>query len=308
MHFSNLKILCYHGITNTISNGIENYSGKHIDEKIFYQQISFLKQNCSVISMDEVVEIILKKKTWPKNPIALTFDDGFKNNIEVAAPILQDLAAPATFYICPGMVGGDEIFWVDKVEACINLTKEKSITLDLNGDKEFFLTSLQAKINSVQRIKNFCKNIHSTSKDKVIEELINKCGINPNSTFAKNYEIMNWDEVNELNKSSLFSIGGHSNHHEIFTQQDRVAIRDDIQDSLKKLEFHLGQATKHYSYPEGQLNHFDEFVIDQLKECKIKCCPSSVEGSNHGAIDLFRLKRYMVGFEELIFEEIFLHD
>ena len=78
MDFTNLKILCYHGVTNSASDGIENFSGKHIEEKIFYRQIDFLKKNCTVLSMDEVIELSMQKKIWPQNPVAVTFDDGFK--------------------------------------------------------------------------------------------------------------------------------------------------------------------------------------------------------------------------------------
>lgn len=308
MDFSKLKILCYHGVTNSISQGIENFSGKHIQQEVFYKQIDFLKKNCSILSMDEVVEISMLKKTWPKNPVALTFDDGFKNNASIAAPILKNLDVPATFYICPGMIGGDEIFWVDKVEACINLTKEKSLTIDLNGSVEFFLESHQSRINAVQKIKNFCKSVNQHQKDTIISELIYKSNINPGYSHAENYHIMNWDEVSFLNKSNLFIIGGHSNKHEIFTKQNRDEVYQNIKNSLDTLHSKLGQPIKHYSYPEGQSNHFDKFVVQQLKQFNIQCCPSSIEGSNEPSADLFHLRRYMVGFEELAFDEIFMKD
>lgn len=306
MDFTNLKILCYHGVTNSVSKGIENFSAKHIEETIFYRQIDFLKKNCTILSMDEVVELSMQKKAWPKNTVSLTFDDGFKNNASIAAPILDALDVPATFYICPGMIGSDQIFWVDKIEACVNLTKEKYLTLDLNGHVEFLVESNQSKINAVQKIKNFCKSVHSDKKNEIISELINRSNINPDSSCAENYQIMNWDDVKSLNENNLFIIGGHSNNHEIFTKQNRDEIYKDIKNSLEKLQFQLGQPINHYSYPEGQMNHFDEFVIDQLKQFNIKCCPTSVEGSNESTADLFHLRRYMVGFEQLAFDKIFI--
>lgn len=308
MDFTNLKILCYHGVTNIASNGIENFSGKHIEEKIFYRQLDFLKKNCTVLSMDEVIELSMQKKIWPQNPVAVTFDDGFKNNASIAAPILDELDIPATFYICPGMIDGDQIFWVDKIEACINLTKEKSFKLDMNGEVKFLVESHQSKINAVQKIKNFCKSVSADQKNKIIADLINRTNINPDPSHAENYQIMNWDDVCSLNESNLFTIGGHSNNHEIFTNQNREEIYQDIKNSLEKLRSYLNQTIKHYSYPEGQMNHFDEYVIQQLKLFNIACCPSSIEGSNEPTVDLFHLRRYMVGFEELAFDEIFSKD
>ena len=55
------KIL-YHGVTNVKSRGIENYAVKHIYQDNFYEQIKFIKKNLNVLSVNELSELISKKK------------------------------------------------------------------------------------------------------------------------------------------------------------------------------------------------------------------------------------------------------
>ena len=56
------KILLYHGVTNAKSRGIENYAAKHIYQDKFYEQIKFIKKNLNVLSVNELSELISKRK------------------------------------------------------------------------------------------------------------------------------------------------------------------------------------------------------------------------------------------------------
>ena len=70
----------------------------------------------------------------------------------------------------------------------------------------------------------------------------------------------------------------------------------DIATTLSLIEYNTGMRTNHFSYPEGQKNHFNNTVINALKDNGIKCCPSAIDGLNSTKEDLFHLKRMMPGF------------
>ena len=77
----------------------------------------------------------------PPYPTIISFDDGFKNNLSVAAPILKKYSAPCIFYISSGMIDSEKMFWVDIVEACIDSTSKASITLNLDQKITYNLIS-----------------------------------------------------------------------------------------------------------------------------------------------------------------------
>tara|TARA_B100000035_G_scaffold100972_1_gene85643 strand:- start:298 stop:1263 length:966 start_codon:yes stop_codon:yes gene_type:complete len=294
---SHLTILLYHGVTESTSIGIENYSGKHMNVDEFYRQMSYIKDNCNILSMNEIVDIKRKNQTWPENAVAVTFDDGFKNNYECAAPILNKLNIPATFYICSGMIDSNKMFWVDKIEDCINRTKKNTIEILLDASFEFSLMSKEEKIEALTEIKSYCKSADVKTKERVLKDLELISGVQPKASSAMNYQMMSWDELKSLNDNQLFTIGGHTLYHDIMSSHvNEENMFKDIELSIGLLEFNLNEKIIHFSYPEGQKHHYNQKVIHKLKNSKIVCSPSAIHGINDNENDLFNLFRIMPGF------------
>lgn len=290
-----LTILLYHGVTANKQSGVANFSGKHINTKIFEDQISFIKKNCNILSMDEIVEIYNSGNDWPSNAVAVTFDDGFQNNYLNAVPILDFYSVPATFYVCAGMVNTDLMFWVDIIEDCINRTKVKILKNSINGLTTFKLNSENDKINAINEIKKYCKFSSSEKKNLIIQELIHETSIEPSVEASSDYKMMTWDELKVLNNNSLFTIGGHTLYHDIMTSLKIDKIKANTDATIALINFNLNQKTIHYSYPEGQKNHYNEDIISMLIEKGIVCSPSAIDGVNFNE-NLFNLKRIMPSF------------
>lgn len=92
------RILCYHDINPVSANRWV------VGTKDFDKQIAYLKDNCSVIRIKDIVEWILFNKSLPSRAIAITFDDGFYNVFKYAYPIMRRYGVSGTVFICPGLV------------------------------------------------------------------------------------------------------------------------------------------------------------------------------------------------------------
>jgi peptidoglycan/xylan/chitin deacetylase (PgdA/CDA1 family) len=293
MH-NELTILCYHGVTNSVSTGIENHHAKHIHVDAFYAQMKYLKEHCTVFSMDEIVELKNSNTSYPSNAVAITFDDGFRNNFSVAAPVLNEFNLPATFYITAGIVNTSLMFWVDELEDCINHSTVNKIRLSIG---EFDLHDDERKIVALETIKQYCKTVPSKQKDEIVEAVKLESGIFPSVDHAQNYQKIKWNELQQMSNDPLFTIGGHSMYHDILANLPHERMKADIELSLKLLSSELNSPVIHYAYPEGQADHYNSNVIQVLKENRIVCCPSAIHGTNDETVDLFDLRRILVGFK-----------
>jgi Predicted xylanase/chitin deacetylase len=295
---NHLTILLYHGVTDAASRGVENYSGKHIDAATFEAQMGYLRRHCAPVSMDEVVDIALKGNPFPRRAVAVSFDDGFRNNATVAAPILDSAKIPAIFYICAGMIETTRMFWVDMIEDCVNACTRDTIALPLERAEAsvFHMGSARERIDCIQAIKTFCKRVCAEERNRVLSELIAASGVRPSSGHSPNYPVMTWDEVRSIHGNPLFTIGGHTLYHDIMTSVPPERMRLDVATCMSLLEFNLGSRLRHFSYPEGQPEHYSEGVIDTLKEFDIVCSPTAIHGTNPPGTSLFHLRRTMVGF------------
>ncbi|MEQ8505295.1 MAG: polysaccharide deacetylase family protein [Rhodospirillales bacterium] len=294
-----LTLLLYHGVTEAPSKGIENFSGKHIAAEEFRRQMHHIKTACTPLSMDDIVDLARSGDTIPDRAVAVTFDDGYKNNHAVAAPILDEYGLPAVFYVCAGMVGTNMMFATDIVEDCINLSDEQRISISLaDGPETIPITTVEDKIVTVNRIKGHCKLISPEERTRVLAELSAVTGVIPSIDHSANYPMMNWAEVREMDSNNLFTIGGHSLYHHTLSKHDAHTLNLDIKTTLGLLEFNLGHAIPHFAYPEGQSVHYNDHVIETLKHEGVICSPSAIDGINESAADLFNLRRIMVGFND----------
>ena len=293
---STLTILLYHGVTDKKEKGILNYSNKHIHVSKFENQMQYIKNNCNILNIDEVIYLSNKKKKWPDKSVLVTFDDGFKNNFTLAYPILNNLKIPAVFYVCAGMIGSKKMFWVDEIEDCINFSKKKKFFLNLNKKIKIQINNKKNKIFYLEKIKKFCKKTTTNKKNLILKNLRKKTKIVPSNKHSKNYEIMNWREIKKIDKNPLFTIGGHTLFHDIMSSRSLSDVNYDIKKTINILKKKLNHKIEHFSYPEGQKIHFNNKIISLLRENKIICSPSAINGVNQKGEDLFKLKRIMPEF------------
>jgi len=287
--------LLYHGVTRIKSRGIENFSQKHLPVEAFFDQMKYISKNCQVLSMDQVVEILNNSLAFPSKSVVVTFDDSFENIYTNAAPILEDLNIPTVFYITTGYIDSEDMFWVDKIEDCINRTKVRKIELPYCKET-FLLDTNKNKVNSLIKIKDFCKIISTKIKSEIVEALIERSKINPEVKSSKNYRKLTWSQLKELGENPQFIIGGHSHTHSILSQISLQELDFEIGHCIDLLRQNLNREIKHFSYPEGQEDHYNEEVIKRLKDRGIICAPTAIPGLNPKGSDPFHLKRIMVNF------------
>jgi len=290
-----LTILLYHGVTHVRSKGIENIHGKHIQASDFADQMEYLRKHCHVLSINDFLEIQINGDLLPPRSVIVSFDDGFRNNYSVAAPILEEKRIPAVFYISSGIVNTDIMFWVDILEDSINLSEKKTIWIRLDQEKKFSIRNNEEKLQALIAIKGYCKTTSAKEKNRIIQELQDATGITATVDHSDNYQKISWKELKEMHENSLFTIGGHSLYHNILSSLECDLLKKEIRASLDLLEINLQSPIVHYSYPEGQAHHYNQEVIDLLIKNGIVCSPSAICGLNPVTEDPFHLKRIMVG-------------
>ena len=92
----------------------------------FERHIETLARKFSPVTIDDVAEFAKSGKRLPPRAVAVTFDDGFADNYEVALPILSRYGIPATFYIMVDAVENGTLPWYCRIRFAFNTTKKSS--------------------------------------------------------------------------------------------------------------------------------------------------------------------------------------
>ena len=288
-------IFLFHGVIKNNYNSVRNYNNKHISKEKFFTVLTSLINIGVALTMDEVIYHLLNKKPFPDKSFSITFDDGFENNFSIARPILQSLKIPATFYLASNFIDKNKMSWIDRVSYAIDISSEGKI--ETPWGEEAFYNDKDSKIACLKSIRKNKKNSLKDDFDdfaSLVEKQLklDKFDKNDSELDLK----MNWSQVKQLSKDSLFTIGGHGHNHKILSYLSEEKLRYEVNSSLNLIQKETGITCNHYSYPEGQENYFNNEVIECLKESGIVCCPTALDGVNTLSDDLFHLKRIMPSF------------
>jgi peptidoglycan/xylan/chitin deacetylase (PgdA/CDA1 family) len=300
-----LSIICYHGVVDKIPKSF-NSSGKHLNLEIFQKQINFLASNFEIVTMRDVENFFHSRKDLPKKSIAITFDDGYANNLKYAHGILENLSVPATIYLSTGYIGMNRLIWSDEVELAVLSLPFEKFKIKLDQEILFDSSTVEKRIVALNQIKKVLKK----SPPKVIASVISELTVHNKNYRARVtpdlHSFLDWDEVRFMKSSKIWEIGAHTvDHYSLGTVSSRVGIAQ-IKDSIFKLSQEVETSDLPlFSYPEGQNFDIPSYAVDCLNSLGIKSSPSAIAGKN--MISRFRtkramfLKRYLVGFENLDF-------
>jgi peptidoglycan/xylan/chitin deacetylase (PgdA/CDA1 family) len=211
----------------------------------FYDLLRFLSRNFEITRLEKLLNASPDGASRRFMRIALTFDDGLRNQRTVAYPILSDLQLPATFYVCPGLIGQTVTTWTWEMWCRIPwLTK--------TARREFFGAS-QDLLDLESALKTM-KHMPLAKRTSLENEIRSRT-----SDFAftqaerSRYELMDWNELAELDPA-LISIGSHSLTHPDLPQVEPQVLADELSRSRTLLESRLGRPVPDFAYPDGNYN------------------------------------------------------
>ena len=311
-----LNILLFHGVSDSRfdkdrTSLLQNYNNKHISDTRFEEILKYLNASpFPVLSIDDIVLINQGSIKAPSFAYAITFDDGFSNNFSIAAPLLAKYNLPATFYLSTSLIGSSSIFWVDYLELIVAFSYVNTISI-----KELFeiqiipalfespssnikLMTVKQKIDFLDFIKPYFKLMGPKKRDLALKELekLLKALIPNYQELHSDYKPATWEQVQLAARNPLFTIGAHSQNHDILSKLSKSELCEDISGSINALTTKLGYFSGHFAYPEGQFEHYNENVIVELKKFGILCSPAAFPGIATETTDLFHLPRNMVDF------------
>lgn len=205
------------------------------------------KHKLEVIPLDEVPQRLASPTG--KKFICFSSDDGYRDNMEHAAPLFREFDAPWTLFVSPGLVEGSASVWWYAMERV--LQEKSELTFEWQGQKLELAISSEAQRNAAHEslAKWVCAQ-GAEQRDALVELICAPTGVSPKSMNAE--LILSWDELRTLSKDPLVTIGAHSLNHHALSKLSPTALRDDLTRCKAVLESELGRPIRHLAYPFGR--------------------------------------------------------
>lgn len=191
--------------------------------------------------------------------VALTFDDGYRNNFTEAYPVLKALEAPFAVYVTTGFVDQRAVPWWEVIVALI--AQESRLRLRI-GDREIDLraeTLGQKRAACRIAAAELC-HVDEDEQRRAIAATARLHGIDIEQMVAR--EMMNWDEVRALAADPLVTVGAHTVGHYALARIDADQARREMAESRDRLAAMTGHQPRHFAYPYGSPRSASEREFD----------------------------------------------
>jgi len=254
-------VLTYHRVCPHYEK--DGYLG--VPEDVFEQHMKFMRNNFKVVSMTDGLNA-LNSVNSGEIYAAINFDDGYMDNYLHAFPVLKKYKIPATVYLATDFIGGEHIFWWDRVYEIISSRSK-------DAEKNIPITE---SINSLLRTKS------QGDIKKMIQDLEGPCF--PDKRLRP-VEMLGWKEIREM-RSCGVDFGAHTKTHSNLCMLDDARALEELQGSKKQIEDAIGEEVTGFTYPFGIL---DQRVKGLVQSSGFKYARSTIKGFNDKDVDRFCL-------------------
>jgi len=215
----------------------------------FRRQMEMLVRYCNPIGIDELVRAF-DGAQLPKNPVMVTFDDGYRSCHDVALPILRAVGLRATFFVATSFVQERRVYWWERIAIALSHSRSQKIRITYPQPLEIAVKDKTAMVV----LSDLVKNTRELDVERFIAELYRAAGVEWDaSTEAKHAEniVMTWDQVRDLARAGM-DVESHSRRHRVLQTLDAASLEDELAGSRRDLEAQLGRPIRAIAYPVGR--------------------------------------------------------
>lgn len=243
-------ILMFHRVRPAVGGAFQPNRGLEITPAFLDEVLTALRaSDADIVTMDEAHRRLVTGANV-RRFVALTFDDGYRDNRTYALPILKRHDAPFTLYVVADYAAGQGRMWWVTLENAVARSTRLEIVLD--GESRVFecATPEQKAVTFVALYDHLRTRPTHAEFSQIVVHLADAAGIDAEEECRA--LTMGWSEIQALAEEPLVTIGAHTISHPILTQLTENAARQEIAGSAAAIAERLGQRPEHFAYPVGQ--------------------------------------------------------
>jgi peptidoglycan/xylan/chitin deacetylase (PgdA/CDA1 family) len=247
----------------------------------FAEHVELIAERYEPVRLQDLVTA-LREGELPSQAVAITFDDGYADNLAAAKPVLERNGVPATVFVASGWIGGDRMFWWDELEFLLLRPGRLPPVLELEtgteilrwelGDEAVYTREAAAARSHWtvlarhdpgrrQRIyRELCarlRELDELARERVLDSLrlAGEWTVAPNGELPR---AMTVEQLRRLAGGEIVDIGAHTVTHPTLSRLEPDMQREEIAGSRQQLEAALGRPITSFAYPYGGTGDFDE--------------------------------------------------
>lgn len=292
-----LRVLAYHrvlprAVEPGFSYDIELVSAWQ-DE--FDWQVGYLAKHHEVITCHDLAAMIDDGRPIPRNAVLITFDDGYRDNHDVALPILQGHGVPAVVFVATGYMGSRETYWYDRLVHQMLTVAQAELPMPAGVPPLMVGGGEAQRRRAAHEALKHLKTLSDPARRDTLENWRVAMGAAEHDGFHGIDGPMDWTEVRALSEAGI-EIGSHSVTHPVLARVgDDAQLERELVDSKAEIEARTGRPVVSLAYPVGGPSAYSDRVIDVARRAGYRFGFTYEPGViDPQRMDPFRLRRLPV--------------
>ncbi len=261
-----------------------------MDARRFDQTLTWIGEQFNVLHPLEACER-LKAGTLPARAAIISFDDGYRDNHDVALPLLRQHGMTAVFFVATGYLGNGVQF-NDRLREAFRVSNTQTVDFGWMGLERLATHDLGARLGALDRVREAVKYMGIQARMDVVARIERELGA-VSGRPGQGRVMMTPEEVQVLARNGM-EIGGHTVMHPILRVIDDEAAYAEIHAGRCALVDILGYAPRIFSYPNGKLAvDFEMRHAAMARQAGFEFAFSTQRGAASATSNMMVLPRFM---------------
>jgi peptidoglycan/xylan/chitin deacetylase (PgdA/CDA1 family) len=279
-----LVIIGYHNVTPTAISAFPYDVGV----RGLQAQLATLRDHASVLPLSRALIALANGDPLPARSVALTFDDGYTDALDVAVPLLQRYALPATFFLVPGFIERTCDAWWERLGWAVMSASRNEV---LWRGRRMRLSRRWQRFVALEWLLGQLKRMDRATRDHSVEELVDR--LSPIGRPPTPAMFLDWKGCREVAAHGI-EIGSHSATHMILGNEDPDDQFQDLASSRKILESQLEVPIELLAYPNGRRTDYSRDTVRAAQRAGYTYAVTTEHGWNDVSTSPFELSRIIV--------------
>ena len=255
------------------------------DAEQFDWMVQHIARNFSVLPLAEAAAR-LADGSLPPAAACITFDDGYRNNAELALPILLRHGAVATFFVASSFLGQGRM-WNDDLNEAVRQLGSTEVDWHAYGLGAHRLATPADRLHCLETVLPRLKYFPHGERARVARAIARAAGVADESRM-----MMEADHLARLIAGGM-EIGAHTCSHPILSQIGREEARDEIVRGRSELERMTGRPIRLFAYPNGDTRRdLGQRDVDLVRDLGFACAVITDPGFAVAATNPHMLPRF----------------
>jgi peptidoglycan/xylan/chitin deacetylase (PgdA/CDA1 family) len=275
------RILYYHRV-----NDDNDPFSPAISTALFEAEMRFLHRHYRVVSLSELLSRLAGDVTEPV--LAITFDDGYRDNYQYAFPVLQRYGLPATIFLTTGSMDTGEPMWFEQLALAVKKTLREFIDLDTAPVRRIWLRTQAERLDGNAEIFSVLRRLPDSERRRLLADVLRQLAAADNEQGER--KMLTWDEVRLMSANGI-TFGGHTVNHPFLSRLTSDGFLWEVSECKRRIEDELQLPADYFAYPNGREEDFGLSNKVLIRKAGYRAAVTTIWGVNYGSTDPFELRR-----------------